>query len=380
MNIFISWSGERSKEIAKGLCSWLQDVIQELKPWVSCIDIDAGKEWRKELENELLKCDLGILCITPENMNSPWLIFEAGALYHKENLKLIPILFKLEPGQIAPPLSDLQCVSADKDGFENLVLSIAKDTLLTEEGAKKQFNKWWIDMAELLKKIPPQHLDFTTHHDWRQWPKKNKMITLQQNQQIKQCKLILTKDNYSKITIHELKDPIDNKKLNLSWETFGKGVMHLQDSLRNKTSIHPDIIFGINEAGIMIASYLCHEDKVKNFGYFFMGSKIRGIRPVVKSYLPEWDGHESPLILLVDSEIKSGITGKTAIKLIKDNDNYNSPEVIYICLGGVVRNKEDITSVKNFGWELEKDDEEYMPDLLAYYISEPGFEPPGTIR
>lgn len=49
MEIFLSWSGLRSQEVAKSLREWLPKVIQSLEPWISASDIDKGSRWLKEI-------------------------------------------------------------------------------------------------------------------------------------------------------------------------------------------------------------------------------------------------------------------------------------------------------------------------------------------
>jgi hypothetical protein len=75
MNVFISWSGPVSLQFAGVLRDWLPDVIQAIKPWVSADDIDEGTVWNAELNGQLADVRFGIICITPENANSPWLAF-----------------------------------------------------------------------------------------------------------------------------------------------------------------------------------------------------------------------------------------------------------------------------------------------------------------
>ena len=80
MRVFLSWSGERSKSLALALKTWLPDVVQRLDPWISAKDIDRGTRWGVELSRELEKTDIGIVCLTPENVTAPWILFESGAL------------------------------------------------------------------------------------------------------------------------------------------------------------------------------------------------------------------------------------------------------------------------------------------------------------
>jgi hypothetical protein len=48
MKVFISWSGAQSKAAAHALKEWLPDVIQNLSPWMSDLDIAAGRRWSPE--------------------------------------------------------------------------------------------------------------------------------------------------------------------------------------------------------------------------------------------------------------------------------------------------------------------------------------------
>ncbi len=79
MKIFISWSGDRSRFVARALDALLPDVIQDVQTWMSEHDINAGARWGAALNSELEACHFGLLCITPENLNSDWLLFEAGS-------------------------------------------------------------------------------------------------------------------------------------------------------------------------------------------------------------------------------------------------------------------------------------------------------------
>lgn len=78
MKVFLSWSGERSKQVANLLSSWLCCVIQATRPWISSKDIDRGSLWFSEINDQLKDTSVGIICLTKENKDRPWILFEAG--------------------------------------------------------------------------------------------------------------------------------------------------------------------------------------------------------------------------------------------------------------------------------------------------------------
>ena len=57
-------------------------VVSYVEPWLSDADIEAGERWGQSIATELAASNFGIVCITSENVNSPWVLFEAvGAEY-----------------------------------------------------------------------------------------------------------------------------------------------------------------------------------------------------------------------------------------------------------------------------------------------------------
>jgi hypothetical protein len=157
MKLFISWSGDRSKAVASALEHWLPYVFPGIQVWMSDHDIHAGDRWGMELQKVLGECKLGIICLTPESLQSRWLTFEAGALSTAmSGSRVIPYRFQLRSPDVGPPLSQFQDVSADDEGTYKLVRSVndALDSPLFDEvRLRKVFDRWWPDLQEQLNQI-----------------------------------------------------------------------------------------------------------------------------------------------------------------------------------------------------------------------------------
>src|SRR4051794_4878106 len=102
MKVFISWSGDRSQTLALAVRDWLPMVLHYVEPWLSHSDIEAGERWANVVAKELETTKFGIICITRENIESPWILFEAGALAKSmQEGRVIPLLFDIEFKDIA---------------------------------------------------------------------------------------------------------------------------------------------------------------------------------------------------------------------------------------------------------------------------------------
>lgn len=158
MKVFISWSGEMSKAVAEALHSWLPCVIQALKPWVSSHDIERGVRWSPTLAKELDETTVGIICLTPDNLKAPWILFEAGALSKTVDTAFVcPFLFRVENSDLEDPLAQFQTTKAQKDETRNLIQTINKSSgasALDEGALNRVFEKWWPDLEKRLRAIP----------------------------------------------------------------------------------------------------------------------------------------------------------------------------------------------------------------------------------
>lgn len=155
MDIFISWSGERSRALAETLVEWLPTVIQSLNPWVSTSELNKGERWAEKIGNALSQNSIGLICVTPENLNSPWLMFEAGALSKQiENAKVCPILLNMDSTPPESPLSQFQSTVVREDDMLKLCNSLnfyLGDNKIKENNLKETFNDKWPKFEEKIK-------------------------------------------------------------------------------------------------------------------------------------------------------------------------------------------------------------------------------------
>jgi hypothetical protein len=121
-------------------------------------DIQAGARWGSDLGGKLETCNFGIICLTPESLESHWLTFEAGALSKSiKESRVIPYRFQLHASDVGPPLSQFQGVDANEEGTFKLILSINEalgNPLLDEEKTRLAFSVWWPTLRKTLDEIP----------------------------------------------------------------------------------------------------------------------------------------------------------------------------------------------------------------------------------
>ncbi|MEO8383217.1 MAG: ATP-binding protein [Acidobacteriota bacterium] len=158
MRVFLSWSGSRSRLIAQALRDWLPGVMQVVQPWMSAIDMQMGARWNADLAKELEQAKIGIICITPENQTTAWLVFEAGALSKIVDAGcVIPYLLNMRPTEVEGPLVQFQAAVANRDDTFRVVSTINRalgTVALSEEGLVRSFQKWWPDLERSLMEIP----------------------------------------------------------------------------------------------------------------------------------------------------------------------------------------------------------------------------------
>ena len=110
-----------------------------------------------ELTGELADSEVGILCITPHNLDSAWLLFEAGALSNKmERSRVCPVLFGMKQTDLKGPLKQFQCTEFLRNDFRSLVGTVNDslgDEKLPPKTLEAVFEKWWPDLEEAVNRV-----------------------------------------------------------------------------------------------------------------------------------------------------------------------------------------------------------------------------------
>lgn len=163
MRVFVSWSGDVSHQVAIALKEWLPNVLQALDCFVSSVDIAKGSRWPEEVASELDASKFGLVCVTPDNVASPWLNFEAGALSKSVDAPafVVPFLHGLQKSDVKPPLGHFQAVSGE---FADVVLLLrslnaAAGSPLQDSRLEKAAEVWWPNLRDTLSGIEVKDQD-----------------------------------------------------------------------------------------------------------------------------------------------------------------------------------------------------------------------------
>ena len=157
MRIFLSWSGERSRKVATALRGWLPLVVHYADPWLSERDIDAGERWAAEIGTQLEQANFGIICLTKDNLDAPWILFEAGALSKTlQTASVCPYLLDADFKDVSGPLAQFQAKKAERTHTLELLQAInAKASPAVEMGRLAElFDALWPRLEAQLRQIP----------------------------------------------------------------------------------------------------------------------------------------------------------------------------------------------------------------------------------
>lgn len=157
MEVFISWSGKKSKQVAEILQTWIPCIIHDVNAFLSSEDIEKGSRWSSSIGDKLEKCNIGIICVTSDNIFSPWLNFEAGAISKKiSSARVCTFLCDLTTTDmpLSSPLMQFQATSPTKEDFFRLIktINMASNVIMKEEILVKTYERFWGDIQNAFSR------------------------------------------------------------------------------------------------------------------------------------------------------------------------------------------------------------------------------------
>jgi hypothetical protein len=116
-------------------------------------DVAKGSRWSSEIAKELEASRVGLLVITPENQEAPWLLFEAGALAKNlERSKVCPLLFGgMESTDVKGPLVQFQAAQFSKEEMKRVVKMMNGELAEADpppDVLDSVFEMWWPKLEE----------------------------------------------------------------------------------------------------------------------------------------------------------------------------------------------------------------------------------------
>lgn len=176
-----------------------------------------------------------------------------------------------------------------------------------------------------------------------------------------------------------LPNPHPGRLLDLTWETFGNGVERLASQIKNVgRRLDVDICFGVNEAGLVMATFLASGSFARCKIGYLRCNKIRdGIELDKTSFFPP--GERVTSILICDFEVKhADVIGYLTRRV---REMYPEAELYFAVFGAMTKSLD--LKVPSFD-DLTGAAIMHAADLEAVFIaatmSPPGIEPPLELR
>lgn len=151
--IFLSWSKLKSKDLAKELKLFFENVFGSKVNMLLSSGIEKGSLVDIGIHNSLLGSKICLICITKESLKSPWLMYEAGVVFGSGGV-VIPILFeeisdwhtwKDKPLIMYAPIQP----DRSKDNFLKLVSKIEQEFMIKA----LNFDRNWDSFSEKANQI-----------------------------------------------------------------------------------------------------------------------------------------------------------------------------------------------------------------------------------
>lgn len=166
--VFLCWSKARSREIAHAWESLLPTLVDVRA--VMSTEFTKGRDWWTALRQTLGAARTGVVFLTPENVSSPWLHYEAGALataMGERDGTLFTYVVGFDSGTLTGPLASYQSTVATREDTFRLIRDLCAATGRPAPSAE-QFDAWWLKLAAKLDDVREPTIPELVPHfaDW----------------------------------------------------------------------------------------------------------------------------------------------------------------------------------------------------------------------
>jgi hypothetical protein len=181
------------------------------------------------------------------------------------------------------------------------------------------------------------------------------------------------------IRAFSLPNPQPGQLLDVTWETFGFGIERIIRQIKNLgRRVDVDVCFGINEAGLVMATFLSSAQ----FGRCAIGylkcNKVRDdIALDTNSFYP--NAREEPTIFVCDFEVKhADVVGFIAREL---RSRYPKAELYFAVFGAMTKGTDlEVDSFDDLTGARIMRTADFAAVFIATTMAPPGIEPPLELR
>ena len=181
------------------------------------------------------------------------------------------------------------------------------------------------------------------------------------------------------ICAFSLPNPDPGQLLDLTWNTFGFGVQRLMRQIKSLgRRLDADICFGINEAGLVMATFLASAQFNRcAIGYLRCNRVRNEITFAAESHYPE--SVEAPVIVICDFEVKhADVVGLVAREL---RQRYPGAELYFAVFGAMTTGESlEVESFDDLTGATIMQAAKFEAVFIAATMSPPGIEPPLELR
>lgn len=170
VSIFISWSGKRSKSYAYIIKELIEHCFTNSNLFISEINIAKGDVGFSRIASTLSDAKVGIICLTNENVDKPWICYEAGALANGTSAERVcPLLIDIDHVNSRNPISQFQHTKAHDRSDVRLLLETINnaygDVKREAQALDRSFALAWDNSVEKLLKDAKEQHDHTSSSD-----------------------------------------------------------------------------------------------------------------------------------------------------------------------------------------------------------------------